>query len=266
VPWLFDEESVDVLRHFTRLKNELFPYLFAAAHDAHERGWPVMRAMVLEYPSDPACLYLDRQYMLGDALLVAPVFSENGVVDYYLPKGRWTSLLENRVVEGGQWRRERLDFFNLPLFVRENSIVPTAASSSDTGWLSTDELVLQLFEIADGATTTTNVFASDTRQPTTFRCRRAGRQFVLERFAGDASRVRVLLRNPRGSREGLALTIEAITNGQLMRAGTAPPRRTAQGILIEWAEASAPITFTLAESPVEVSPHRIPAKAVTNPS
>ena len=44
-----------------------------------------MRAMMLEFPDDPACRYLDRQYMLGPDLLVAPVLSADGVVDYYLP-------------------------------------------------------------------------------------------------------------------------------------------------------------------------------------
>ena len=46
---------------------------------------PMMRAMVLEFPEDPACDYLDRQYMLGESLLVAPIFTTDGVVDYYLP-------------------------------------------------------------------------------------------------------------------------------------------------------------------------------------
>ena len=53
----------------------------------------MMRAMLLEFPDDPACDYLDRQYMLGDALLVAPIFTPDGMVDYYLPAGRWTNFL-----------------------------------------------------------------------------------------------------------------------------------------------------------------------------
>ena len=51
----------------------------------------MMRAMLLEFPDDPGCDTLDRQYMLGEPLLVAPVFSPDGVVDYYLPAGRWTN-------------------------------------------------------------------------------------------------------------------------------------------------------------------------------
>lgn len=74
VPWLFDEESVDVLRFFTKLKCRLMPYVFAAACEASHRGIPVMRAMILEFPDDPGCDHLDRQYMLGESLLVAPVF------------------------------------------------------------------------------------------------------------------------------------------------------------------------------------------------
>ena len=38
----------------------------------------MMRPMVLEFPDDPAAAHLDRQYMLGDDLLVAPVFSADG--------------------------------------------------------------------------------------------------------------------------------------------------------------------------------------------
>ena len=67
VPWLFDEEAVDVLRFFTKLKCSLMPYMFGAAVDASRKGIPVMRAMVLEFADDPTCSFLDRQYMLGDA-------------------------------------------------------------------------------------------------------------------------------------------------------------------------------------------------------
>ncbi len=48
-----------------------------------------MRAMVLEFQEDPVCGFLDRQYMLGDRYLVAPVMDETGEVMYYLPQGQW---------------------------------------------------------------------------------------------------------------------------------------------------------------------------------
>lgn len=117
MPWLFDEESVDVLRFFNRLKTHLMPYLLDAAKEAHERGLPMLRAMVLEYPDDLTCRYLDMQYMLGPALLVAPIFDSEGEVSYYLPEGQWRHLLSGEVAQGPGWRQERYDYFSLPLWV-----------------------------------------------------------------------------------------------------------------------------------------------------
>ena len=124
VPWGFDDEASDVLRHFVILKCRLMPYLYRASIEASEHGIPVMRPMVVEFPEDRACEFLDRQYMIGDALLVAPVFSDDGRCAVYLPSGRWTSLQTNRVERGGRWIEERFDYFDLGLYVRGGSIIP----------------------------------------------------------------------------------------------------------------------------------------------
>src|SRR5690625_7866523 len=86
------------------------PYLYEAGLAAHEHGLPVMRPMILAFPDDRSVEYLDRQYMLGPDLLVAPVLSADGVVEYYLPAGHWTNLLTNETVTGGGWRTEQHDF------------------------------------------------------------------------------------------------------------------------------------------------------------
>ncbi|HVJ57552.1 MAG TPA: alpha-xylosidase, partial [Terrimicrobiaceae bacterium] len=80
IPWAYDEEACDVLRLFTKLKCRLMPYLWQVALEAHREGIPMMRAMLLEFPEDPACEMLDRQYLLGGSLLVAPIFTEHGIV------------------------------------------------------------------------------------------------------------------------------------------------------------------------------------------
>jgi alpha-D-xyloside xylohydrolase len=103
------------------------PYLYGLAATAHREGVPMLRPMYMEFPDDPACDNLDRQYMLGDSLLVAPVFRADGRVDYYLPEGRWTHLLDGRTMEGGRWVRETYDFLSLPLWVRENALLPMGA-------------------------------------------------------------------------------------------------------------------------------------------
>ena len=99
VPWLFDEEAVDVCRKFTKLKLRLLPYLYSMAVKSHRTGIPSMRAMIMEFTDDPAVKYLDMQYMLGDSILVAPIFNKESHVEYYLPKGKWTHLLSGEVKE-----------------------------------------------------------------------------------------------------------------------------------------------------------------------
>ena len=160
VPWLFGEEAVDVCRYFTQLKCRLMPYLYAKAVEAHETGIPMMRAMLLEF-DDPGSEDCDRQYMLGDSLLVAPVLREDGVVDYYLPRGRWTHLLTGEMVEGGGWFRNQYDFFSLPLFVRENTILATGDTSDRPDYDYSKELTLTLYALADGATASCRVCGTD---------------------------------------------------------------------------------------------------------
>ena len=133
VPWAFDtggeepgQSAVDVARAFTKLKRSLRPYLVAAGEEAHRSGRPIMRPMVLEFPDDPAAGHLDRQYMLGPDLLVAPVFTAAGDVEYYLPRGRWTNWFTREQVQGGGWRRETHAFDTVPLWIREGAVIPVS--------------------------------------------------------------------------------------------------------------------------------------------
>jgi len=128
VPWLFDEEAVDVLRFFTKIKQSLMPYIYAQSVASCGEGLPVMRPMALMYPNDAVCSWLDRQYMLGDSLMVAPVFHEDGHCDYYLPEGVFTNLFTGEKRQGGRYYREQCDYFQLPVYVAENTLLPRAGN------------------------------------------------------------------------------------------------------------------------------------------
>ncbi|MCB0179442.1 MAG: alpha-xylosidase [Anaerolineae bacterium] len=193
VPWLFDDEAVDVLRHFTQLKCRLMPYLYGAAVQAHQFGLPTMRAMVLEFPDDPGCDTLDRQYMLGDSLLVAPVFRADNVVDYYLPAGRWTHFLTGETVEGGGWRRDSYDFFSLPLWVRPNSIIPVGSTDTRPDYDLADNVTFHLFDLAEGASASATAPTIQGEADITLHVRRDGN--ILHIQADNATKPwRVLLR------------------------------------------------------------------------
>jgi len=116
-----------------------------------------MRAMVLEFPGDPGCDQLDRQYMLGPSLLVAPVFSPESTVDYYLPAGRWTNFLSGDVVDGGRWVRETHGYTSLPLMVRSNTVLPVGANERKPDYDFAEGVTFQIFQLQDGATATAAV-------------------------------------------------------------------------------------------------------------
>lgn len=150
VPWLFDEESTEVVRFFAKLKCALMPYIFRAAMEARDTGAPVMRPMVFEYPKDPAAAQLDMQYMLGPSLLVAPIFSEDSQVDYYLPEGRWTDFLSGEVREGGRWYRGKYDYLSLPLYVKPGTLLAVGAVESRPDYDYAKGVELRLYQLDEG--------------------------------------------------------------------------------------------------------------------
>ena len=165
---------------------------------------PTLRAMMLEFPDDPACDTLDRQYMLGDALLVAPVFRHDHVVDYYLPNGRWTHFLTGEVREGGRWQRESYDFLSLPLWVRPNSIIPVGSNENRPDYDFADGVTFHLFELADGVSVSRIVPNLQGETELMMRAHRDGNRLHLE-VTGATKPWSALL---RGIEE-----VTAVTNG-----------------------------------------------------
>ena len=172
VPWLFDEEASEVLRTFVKLKCRLMPYLYQHAVYAHEQGEPVIRPMVFEFPNDPAATYLDRQYMLGRRLLVAPVFSPRGEVEFYVPAGRWIDLLSGEVFEGGSWYRRSYGYHALPLLVRPNTLLPWGGRDDRPDYDYTEGLTLRAFELNELGDSVT-IPAADGSPAVTIRARRS---------------------------------------------------------------------------------------------
>ncbi|XTZ38538.1 alpha-xylosidase [Salmonella enterica] len=194
VPWAYDDESCDVVRHFTQLKCRLMPYLYRQAALASEFGLPMMRAMVLAFPEDPACDYLDRQYMLGDALLVAPVFSEAGDVQFYLPKGRWTHLWHNDTLDGSRWHQQRHDFMSLPVYVRDNTLLALGNNDQRPDYVWHEGTVFHLFSLDDGCEAVCEVPDASGSVIFLLRAKREGNKINIQ-AKGDGRGWSVCLRN-----------------------------------------------------------------------
>jgi alpha-D-xyloside xylohydrolase len=215
VPWLFDEEAVGVLRHFTKLKCRLMPYLYGAAQEAHTSGIPTLRAMMLEFPDDPGCDMLDRQYMLGDALLVAPVFRHDNVVDYYLPPGRWTHFFTGEERVGGSWQRETYDFFSLPLWVRPNSIIPVGSNDSRPDYDFAEDVTLQVYELADGQQAHAVIPSITGEIAVTFTITREDQKITVTR-EGALNRWQLLLVGISATVSAEGATVEHTSRGALL--------------------------------------------------
>jgi len=133
---------------------------------------------MMEHPRDPACMPLDRQYHLGESLLVAPVFDESGEVDFYLPEGTWTHLLSGQARSGGRWYRETHDFMSLPVYVAANTVLPWGNETERPDYDFARGTTLRVFALDDGATAPFAVAAPDGRIAARGTVTRQGGQYV----------------------------------------------------------------------------------------
>lgn len=162
VPWTVDgddksEEGCSrTLAKWTALKARLMPYLYSQAIKSIELGLPLsLRAMCLEFQDDPTSWNLDRQFMIGDSILAAPVFEESGDVQFYLPTGKWTNFFTKEVKAGPGWFTETHGFGTLPLYIRENTILVLGKEGEKrTVYDYAEDVEVWLVHAKDGANTT----------------------------------------------------------------------------------------------------------------
>ncbi len=209
VPWLFDEQAVDVLRHFVQLKCRLMPHLWAEAHRTVATGLPMARA-------------------IGESLLVAPIFREDGQVTYYVPAGRWTHYLDGRVVEGPAWRTETYDYFQLPFLVKPHTVLAVGANQEKTDYDFADGVTFEVFEAEEGKALETEVRASDSSLARAVRVVRAGNRLEA-RVSGPSRPWKVLVRGLTQVKACRGGTSVARPLGVL---ATADPG--SEGLTIEW--------------------------------
>ena len=164
VPWAYDEEAVDVVRFFTKLKNRLMPYLYQTAVNTSLTGIPTMRSMILEFMNDRNCDYLATQYMLGDSLLVAPIFNDKSMAKYYLPEGIWTDFFTGKTLEGGRWISETHSYLSIPLMVRPNSIIAIGSNDSKPDYNYAKNPELRIYQLLENMLAKTVIYDDKTQE------------------------------------------------------------------------------------------------------
>ena len=135
------------------------PYLYKTSIETCKSGIPTMRSMVLEFTEDKTCHFLDKQYMLGENLLVAPIFNEESMAEYYLPKGTWTNYFTGEVKTGGTWVNEAHDYLSIPLFVKENSMICTGAVETKPDYDYEDHCMVSIYALGEGSSVSDSVYS-----------------------------------------------------------------------------------------------------------
>lgn len=156
-------------------------------------GVSVLRpgTVILEFPDDPTSAYLDRQYLLGPDVLVAPVLSADGEVTYYVPAGTWTHLVSGAQVTGPGWVTETHDFDSVPVLARPGAVIPFGAVDDRPDYAWADDVRLRPYAPVEGQRTRVRVPAPDGGAGAEFEVRYENGNAGVELTAGASSRYRL---------------------------------------------------------------------------
>jgi alpha-glucosidase len=151
-PWRYGAPYEAIVRKYLKLRYRLLPFLYTTLEEAHRTGVPLFRPLVLNFQDDPNTLNLDNEFMVGDALLAAPVLhaGERGR-EVYLPPGAWYDFWTGAPRRGGGLSRVDAPLDHLPLYVRGGSILPTTEPMSHVGEKPWDPLRFDLYPDDAGA-------------------------------------------------------------------------------------------------------------------
>ena len=132
--WSYGKQAEAILEKYLRLRYELMPYTYSLAYGSYQTGAPFMRALFMDFPSDPQIADIRDEYMYGTAFLVAPVIEQGATSrKVYLPAGcDWYNYWTNERIKGGQTVTASAPIDTIPLFVRAGSIVPLGAAVQST--------------------------------------------------------------------------------------------------------------------------------------
>jgi alpha-glucosidase (family GH31 glycosyl hydrolase) len=122
---LHNPDVEPICKKYLELRYRMMPYIYSAVRETHETGMPMIRALWLHYPEDPAAVARSDEYLWGRDILVAPVFEKGASVrKVYLPHGTWYDYWTEEQVEGGREIERRVDLATLPLYIRAGTMLP----------------------------------------------------------------------------------------------------------------------------------------------
>ena len=162
-PWLISESFTEAFRQSAEMKYKLMPYVYAQAKDCTERGLPMVRALLIEFPDDPGAWLVEDEYMFGSQILVAPLLESGSSRMCYLPRGKWIDYQSGRIYEGGY---QEIEVGQIPavILVRDGSLIPHVPVAQRTDKIEWDKLEWKAYK-ADATTCTGLLFRPGDTKP-----------------------------------------------------------------------------------------------------
>lgn len=149
-PWHFSPTFQEHFRNISALRYRLIPYLYTQAKLCSDSGLPLMKALILNYPDDPNVAEIADQYLLGNDLLVAPVFEkDSNQRKVYLPEGKWMEYQTGEIYEGEKWYDLRALHLRGVLLLRCGALIPVTDKIESTQQLDWEKI--QLIACTDGS-------------------------------------------------------------------------------------------------------------------
>lgn len=147
-PWAFGEEVLEIARNYINLRYKLLPYLYSNFYEASVSGLPIMRTLALDNTHD-ANVYDTRfqnEYCFGPSFLIAPYESKQTYAPVYFPQGKWYNFYNDSIEAGGKEKIFTLSMQQLPVFVKESSIIPMQSLIQTTVEKPTDTLFVHVYK------------------------------------------------------------------------------------------------------------------------
>jgi alpha-D-xyloside xylohydrolase len=139
-------ESIEArCREIIGWRMQLVPYLTAAFQRYDEDGTPPFRALVLDAPEQTRLREVDDQYMMGDRMMVAPLFAGETGRKVVLPEGTWHDFWTGEPLKGGTDLQVLASTEKIPVYVKSGSIVPWADIGQFAGAPETRRLTARIY-------------------------------------------------------------------------------------------------------------------------
>jgi alpha-glucosidase len=126
-PWALGQEVEKISKKYIEMRYQLLPYIYNEFKDAADSGKPVQQPLVYQFQDDEKTYNISDQFMFGDTMMLAPVVKQGQTSrEVYLPKGtKWTDYWTGQRYNGGQMITVNAPLEHLPIFVKNESIIPT---------------------------------------------------------------------------------------------------------------------------------------------